>query len=128
MRKLIALAGLALAGCAGTGDPGPYPANYKQLIAGYVRANYADPYSMRDVAVGAPVPGHYGATDGWWVCFQENAKNRMGGYTGLRQSAFFIAQDQIHAADLDMGYALEAACAGRTISPWPEMEMAGGSK
>src|SRR5262245_2767926 len=86
---------LTLAGCSGATPEGaanssnPYPGNYRELAAGYIREHFFDPYSIRDAEIAPPKlamgPGLLG--DGsfatpWVVCVRANAKNRFGAYIG----------------------------------------------
>lgn len=99
VQMAVALAALcvAVSGCVAMKeeDAGPYPSNYKELLRANIRQSFFDPYSMRDVAVSPPQTGHLLFTVGWVVCLQANAKNRMGGYTGLQRTAFLIKNGAI---------------------------------
>lgn len=65
-----------------------------------------------------PVPGRMMLQSGWIVCFQTNAKNRMGGYVGLKQTAFlFQGEELVSAPDANA-----LACEGIPLEPWPELE------
>src|ERR1700722_10100337 len=124
---LIPLIMLHLAGCAtdpNRENPGPPPSNYKQIVKSYIQQNFFDPYSLRDVAINAPVEGQIWFVHGWLVCLQVNAKNRMGGYIGLNKTAYLIRNglivDQLANAPV---------CDTLPLVPWPEMENGGnGSK
>lgn len=81
---------LCLAACTpnqGPSDPGPKPVGYKEKILDAVRLTYFDPYSIRDASITQPfiVPDYNIFRGHWGVCFRANAKNRMGGYTGLKE-------------------------------------------
>ena len=111
MRKTSAAAAFAvsvLAGCqtapvdravVESGDYGPYPENYRELIEAYWRPILKDPYSaryhytrepfrcyMRD----APVAGGKPVYFGYCVIFAMNAKNSYGAYIGETTYRFFI--------------------------------------
>lgn len=82
-----------VAGCVVKPDEtaiGPYPENYKQIISEHIEKSFFDPYSMKSVALSGPVQGQIFFNQGWVVCLQANAKNRLGGYTGLQRSAYLI--------------------------------------
>ncbi len=84
---------VVISGCAVTPNPeaiGPYPDNYKDILKTYVLRNYFDPYSIRSASVSQPVQGHFFFQQGWIVCLELNAKNRMGGYIGLKRTAYLI--------------------------------------
>lgn len=117
-------AALVLEGCAAgsTADPGkvgPYPDNYKQIVATHVRAEFFDPYSMRDVSIAAPFQARLFFQDGWIVCLRANAKNRMGGYTGIQEQGYLI-RDGAVVLEGD-----QANCPSQQYTEWPEMEDAG---
>ena len=82
-----------------SGDYGPYPDNYKEIIQAHWRPILKDPYSaqyhyaggpfkcyMRD----APVAGGKPVIFGYCVMFSMNAKNSYGAYIGETQYRFFI--------------------------------------
>ena len=127
-RPNLAAAGIAASVAllvAGCGSPritaaqaGAPPQNYRAVLRSFIRTNYFDPYSLRDVAVSEPVPGRMMLRSGWIVCFQANAKNRMGGYAGLRQTAFLFQGDEL----VESPDANAIACEGVPLAPWPEME------
>jgi len=94
----IFLLSLSLSGCASKWTlegAGPYPDNYKEVVAAHVKQNYFDPYSLRDVQISEPTPGVFGMLQGYWVCFQCNAKNRMGGYIGMSRTGYLIDRDHV---------------------------------
>lgn len=126
----IALIGLVLliAGCASNSnesrpiDPkvaGTYPTNYKQLVRENVRKTFFDPYSLRDVAISEPQPGRLllqTTGPGWIVCLEANAKNKMGGYVGLRRTAFLIIEGEIRASESE-SFVSDEICKKYTLSP-----------
>lgn len=120
--KPLALA-LALASCAPVPtDPGPAPAEYKVTLRAWVAANFFDPHSLRDVSVSKPFPGTMYRQPGWVVCLRLNAKNRMGGYIGLNDSAYLFRDGGIVASDDH-----PAICAAIPHQPWPELESRGST-
>ena len=135
MRRTIAslvAAGLVV-GCASLDQPneflGPYPYDYKSTIREHALRSFFDPYSIRDAAISEPVRSHTGEPNGWLVCLEANAKNRMGGYTGLSRTAYYVrAEGQVVGTETgDYGNYI---CTGRTLTgmrtltfaPWPELE------
>jgi hypothetical protein len=118
---LIASATALLVGCAARiseSDAGPRPRDYKASLTAYIEQTFYDPYSLRSVGVTQLVPGRFGVLgSGWIVCLQANAKNRMGGYTGLQRTSYLFQRDNIV---LSGEYA--DACQGVPFLPWPEME------
>jgi hypothetical protein len=119
----LAALGLALAGCATTPinptTAGPYPDDYKALVAEYVRHAFKDPSSVRDAAISDPAPGRTFAGIGWFTCLRANAKNSYGGYTGEETRALLIRDGQV--VD-DVDGALGGLCQGRRVYPFPEIE------
>jgi hypothetical protein len=130
MRKKIAAAIICLGIAACAAPPavtpqsaGPVPENYKAILKAHIEKNYFDPYSLRNVAISKPALGKIGSEPGWLVCLQNNAKNRMGGYVGLKKDAYLIRNGGIIGSE-------DAAlvCDTLQLEPWPEMEMGRSSK
>jgi hypothetical protein len=124
-----------LAGCAGgregtTGSIsgsqlGPAPDNYRKIVSDYVRANFKDPYSIRDAQIAAPVPSWGpvlvpGAfTPVWVVCLRANAKNSFGACTGVRDTAVLIHNGQSVSTWVDGNAQL--ACRSAKYESFPEI-------
>lgn len=131
-RIILILCLFAIAGCsASSADIGPAPTNYRQIAKDYVKASFFDPYSVRDAEIAPPKPmdspafiptsiGIGGTFESAWViCMRANAKNRMGGYVGLRETAIVVKADRvIHAYDEPM--ATSYICDGARYEPFPE--------
>jgi hypothetical protein len=94
-----------LASCS-TGAPdvasiGPKPANYAEIVKGGIKTVFFDPYSIRDAEISEPFPGgtainySFESGEGWVVCVRANAKNRLGAYVGLQETAFIIRNGSI---------------------------------
>lgn len=102
---------------------GPYPENYRQMSLQHLKKTLIDPYSVRDAEIAQPVARYsWVMTDpspGWVVNWRGNAKNRMGGYTGITESRIFIRNGK--ALYSDSGFAPYYA-KGVTYSSWPELE------
>jgi len=124
-RILILLATVVvslLSGCAVTPNPdaiGPYPTDYKQMLKSHVLRTYFDPYSIRSVSVSQPIQGHLFFRQGWIVCLESNAKNRMGGYIGLQRTAYLLNRGNVVQT---MEKAPLCNDAQVSYSPWPELE------
>ena len=108
-------------GCARDLSPeavGPYPSDYKRIIADHIRQSYYDPYSLRDVRITTPkIGGNRMGISGWGVCVEANAKNRMGAYVGLTRTTYVINRGKvIYASEL------EENCQTHMLRAWPEME------
>jgi hypothetical protein len=119
-----AIAALALAGCAQTTAQHAaaiptLPANYRQLIIEHVRQTYNDPYSIRDAAISAPIAGtsFFGAVQS--VCVRANAKNRMGGYIGLKANAITFREGRIVSFSEEYAGMI---CDGAIYEPFPEID------
>ena len=100
---LILILVYMLTGCAGVGEisssgedsVGPYPDNWKSIAVAYIKTSYFDPYSVRDSEAAPPFRNRKAFYDTWTLCIRNNAKNRLGGYTGLRTTAIGIKKGQI---------------------------------
>lgn len=112
---LGAMAAIALlSGCASmnkaiVGEPTePAPTNYRELVLETAKTTFYDPYSVRDAEISAPQwlgSVHLGEGNGWQVCVRANAKNQMGAYVGLKETAFFFRGGKVisNATDLPQG-------------------------
>lgn len=118
--KIVAgLIAVALAGCV-TANPeqiGPFPTNYEQAVETYVKENFFDPYSMRDVSLSVPQQGHLYFQQGWISCLEANAKNRFGAYTGLKRTALLINNGRVVQSMPDA-----PLCQQVGVSPWSRLE------
>ena len=84
-------------------DYGAYPDNYQQLIKEYFEVRLFDPYSakykfsepIKGYTRKAPVIGGGVHEFGYVVIVWVNAKNRMGGYVGLKRYSMFIKNGQV---------------------------------
>lgn len=122
----LLIVALSLCGCS-LGPPNPqqigrYPSNYRALIKAQMKETFYDPYSLRDVSISTPVQAHDLFSQGWLVCVQANAKNRMGGYVGLTTTGYWISRGVITDS-----FENEELCDRASLVPWPEMEGGGGS-
>lgn len=70
----------------------------------YVKSTFIDPYSIRDAQIAPPrpgqmnIPGTFRQESGWIVCMRANAKNRMGGYVGIRDTVLVIRDGRVLGA------------------------------
>lgn len=113
---------LALTGCAVTPNPeamGPFPNNYKEIVMDHVLHTYFDPYSIRSASISYPARGHILFQQGWIVCLESNAKNKMGGYIGLRRTAYLL-----HGGAVVREAPNAPMCDGSSVyyDEWPELE------
>jgi hypothetical protein len=104
------------------------PVNYRQTVAEYVRTAWVDPYSIRDAAISQPFPIRYGLMGQdtvWFVCVRDNARNRLGGYTGLTETPIAFTGNAIDRNRSDI---VRTEMGGRTMckpavyEPFPEIE------
>ena len=122
----LLIVALSLFGCnyaISQQQAGQYPSNYRDVIKAYMNNTYYDPYSLRDVSISAPEPRNVVGYKGWVVCVQANAKNRLGGYTGLETTAYMLSQGAV--ADTFTG---QDICDKVSLTPWPEMTAGGQNK
>lgn len=107
----------------------PAPANYRDQVTARVKRSFVDPYSIRDAAISRPFvqsAAFDGVTpiphSGWMVCIKANAKNRMGGYTGLTETGYMFKAGMIVDTDFKGHF---CAAAAATYEPFPEIEQGG---
>lgn len=108
-----AFAAIVTSGCVST-DPaagGAFPTNWEEMVRSQIRATFYDPYSIRDARVSRPLVGSFNFRSGWVVCFEANAKNRMGAYTGRQRVGYMIQNNrivdsglQVHLCDAPQTY------------------------
>jgi hypothetical protein len=130
---LVAVTVCGLAGCVSTSEitlSEPAPTNYREIIAAHVRATYFDPYSVRDASIARPrgarvhVVGTFKHEEGWGVCVRANSKDRMGAYTGLKQTIYIINSGTVLAVQDDQEhFDVRTGCQGAVYEPFPEIEL-----
>lgn len=135
---------VALLGCAATPNEniGPRPTAYREIVRDYIRTSFVDPYSIRDAQITKPnkvgqltKKGTLTYETGWAVCVRANAKNRMGGYTGIKSTVFLIRDGRVVESGDDTPVALTEKgvltitpwhirehCEGAEFEPFPEIE------
>ena len=121
MRRYLVVVAMPIliAGCMEgyTGATGLYPYDYKEITKAYIEKTFPDPKSLRTVAIGDPVKGNVGKELGWIVCLQANAKNRAGGYEGVKRTALLISDGAVTRSTTNAPF-----CYEKVLEPWPEME------
>jgi hypothetical protein len=118
---------IGLAACATpptSENAGAPPANYREIARDYLRSNLLDPHSARDVQIAQPrigqvyVEGTFRHENGWAVCYRANAKNRMGGYTGLKEAVMLIRDNRVVVSnETAMHYDIRTNCAEAKYEP-----------
>lgn len=99
------------------------PENYKQKVIQHVRQNYFDPYTVRDASISKPFAvNRIGHGEVWFVCVRSNAKNRMGGYTGIKPTAYWFRNGEIAPTSNESSQYDDFNCAYAQYSPFPEIE------
>lgn len=103
MRRITILASVALlTACATapapipTRGPMPTPAEAEAAVKRLLLSGLKDPDSLKQFRIAEPVPTAWrdglihggGAHAGWLVCFEYNAKNSYGGYTGVKRDGY----------------------------------------
>jgi hypothetical protein len=94
---LTVLVGLTLSACetttnqpqsdvAGIASIGPTPAQSQEAVESFIHTRFRDPYSVQELSI-APAFFNSKATvhKDWVIAFTCNAKNGLGGYTGIQR-------------------------------------------
>jgi hypothetical protein len=123
MRLLASMTSILLVtACAVTPNQdeiGPFPSDYRDIVKNHLLRTLFDPYSVRSASISLPTQGHLLFRQGWIVCVELNAKNRMGGYVGLQRTAYLINRGSI-------AQSMEKAplCDGNQLAynKWPDIE------
>ncbi|SHF05556.1 hypothetical protein SAMN02745157_1531 [Kaistia soli DSM 19436] len=97
----------------------PLSAAERAAVLNYVKTDFFDPYSMRDVSISNALSGSDPAKN--LICLRANAKNRMGAYTGLRTTAILLNGSIVQNSSTD-----DPACTDARLQygPFPELERA----
>lgn len=121
----------ALAGCSGAnqaivGQPKePAPVEYRALTLAAAKATYFDPYSIRDAQISEPQwlgSWNIGEASGWVVCVRANAKNRMGAYIGIQDTAFMFRGGKMTGNLTDLPAGGGYYCGSAVFSAFTELE------
>ncbi|MEX2552592.1 MAG: hypothetical protein WD627_06290 [Actinomycetota bacterium] len=134
MKQLLAFAALLplLLGCSSVneavvGNPTePAPVDYRSIALAGLKTTLFDPYSVRDAQISQPQwlgSWNLGEGNGWVVCFRGNAKNRMGAYTGIKDTAILIRGNKVLATNSDLP-PNSYYCGSAVFGPFPEIEAA----
>lgn len=126
MRSVAALgAVLMLGGCGNYQNLPPpavatltdFPTDYRQQIVKQVRTTFFDPYSIRDAEISEPFLNKSVIA----VCIKANAKNRMGGYIGIRPTAYYFKNGGFAFSESDFA---PVVCDKAKYGPFPEIDAA----
>jgi hypothetical protein len=102
-----------------TAQIGPAPVNFREQIISEAKSSYFDPYSIRSAERTDPIPTQHAMLGHFWVvCIRSNAKNRMGGYVGLKTEAYGFRQSKV----VEKSEQPEMYCNGQSYVPFPELE------
>jgi len=86
---------------------GPYPTNYKEIVAKWLDTQLIDAESAHIEWNGEPKPSNLGTEDkplyGYLVNFKVNARNRFGAYTGMQSHGVLIRDSKV-IKGLGFGY------------------------
>ena len=98
-------------------DTGPYPSNYEQIVKDNFATSLFDPYSAVFNFTRTPTKGYggspiAGARIGWIVCGTVNAKNRMGGYVGVKPFVVVISNGAVIHREIDTPTAARCPAGG----------------
>ena len=78
---------------------GPYPTNYKEIVAKWLETQLIDAESAHIEWNGEPKPAKLGTQDkplyGYLVNFKINARNRFGTYTGMQSHGALIRDGNV---------------------------------
>ena len=80
----------------------------------YIKTSYVDPYSIRDSQIAPPFRNNKAFFDSWTICIRNNAKNKFGGYTGLRATDLLVQHGQIVQED-----SVPSDCRGARYESFP---------
>lgn len=128
------IAAIALSGCAAstggiTGSIQQPPMNYREQVRAYVKANFKDPYSIRDAKIATtplrddnpmPLPNGTWASGFYVVCFSANAKNAFGAYTGIKAHGAIFIDGALNSVFSNPRF--ESFCTQASYEPFPELE------
>lgn len=97
------------------------PTDYRQQIVKQVRTTFFDPYSIRDAEISEPFPNKSVIA----VCIKMNAKNRMGGYIGIKPTAYYFKNGGFAFSETDFA---PVVCDKAKYGPFPEIDSAPGKR
>jgi len=130
MRTGIVALALLATGCA-SGPPPPAPISpdeVRRVILSHKSRMFIDPDSVRDARIGMAYGCsggiiHAGNAPDTCVCIEANARNRMGGYSGLKQNLVMLrGRDLIDVLEIQAGADFGAGVGTcERMDPFPEL-------
>ncbi|MEH3064931.1 MAG: hypothetical protein PGN33_20055 [Methylobacterium radiotolerans] len=122
MRSALVLIVLSATAHAAPGvrAPAPVMPSDKAVILDWARQTLADPYSLRSTGISAPLVSPDGSG---MVCIEFNARNALGGYTGIERMAFVWTPTGLRPATRGLGGITNLTCyqPGAAMRPFPEL-------
>ena len=120
MRSLFVLIVLSATAQAAPRAPAPVMASDKAVILDWARSFFADPYSLRSTGISDPLVSPDGSG---MVCIEYNARNALGGYTGLDRMGFVWTPGGLRPATRGLGGVTNLTCyqPGIRMRPFPEL-------
>lgn len=115
MRSILALLLLTTAASAA-----PISRQDKAVILDWARSFMVDPYSLRSTGISDPQVVKSGARV---VCVEYNAKNQVGGYTGIDRMGFVYTPEGLQPGIRGLGGVTNLTCWGPefVMRPFPEL-------
>lgn len=123
MRSLLVLIVLSTAAQAQPArrPPAPVMLSDKQKVLDWARSTLADPYSLRSTGISEP----FGTPDGTtgMFCIRFNARNVLGGYTGIETMGFVWTDTGLRPGIYGLGGVTNLTCErpGIMWRPFPEL-------
>lgn len=120
MRSLIVLIVLSATAQAAPRAPAPVMASDKAAIVDWARSFFADPYSLRSTGISDPFLSPDGSA---MVCIEYNARNALGGYTGIDRQGFVWTRAGLRPATHGLGGVTNLTCfrSVQVFHPFPEL-------
>jgi hypothetical protein len=122
MRSLIVPIVLSTAAAAQPAmrPPAPVMGSDKAVVLEWARQTLADPYSLRSTGISDPFLSPDGRP---MVCIEYNARNALGGYTGIDRMGFVWTATGLRPAVRGLGGVTNLTCwrSVQVFRPFPEL-------
>jgi hypothetical protein len=124
MRSLLVLIVLSttVAAASATGrPPAPVMRSDKEKVLEWARQTLVDPYSLRSTGISEPFTTPDGTTG--MFCVEYNARNALGGYTGIDRMGFVWTDRGLRPGTYGLGGVTNLTCfqPGVIMRPFPEL-------